>query len=731
MLSYSIIMLNTDQHNPQVKHKMTLEQFIRNNRGTNGGADYPRETLEAIFHEIRGNEIKLADELVAVRAGFDSARWGDMARVSEKHPDAGRMLSTSSVPVEEAMLYDEDLFQVAWSPAISATCVVFDFPVEEAALKEALDGFLGVARIAGHRGMTTVMDQLVTTLCAYAMPANAGVSTSSSTTSSSSGAVGVSQKPSVLFGEDDRKRTALVTVFTIATRWGDCIRAGWCPLVDVVLRLHKLDLLSGKVRAGLDVDNADGGPMLSLQADADGKLVSFREFHKAHREAAAKLSKKTSQAGSSILRGFSQLLSLDDSTWGGGGHATPPPLTAEEQSSEDRATRCVEKCGVDAVFAHAQYLGDESLGCLARALTWAAGPAGAAGAAAAQAAAAAAAAKTGNGGDGGAGQGQGCVTQETNMSPLKPLSSPKGVRDASAAVAAAVADEDGAAFCLDVLVAVTLRNPTRCRLLLPHTYGYLRAIVQSAKHPSSLVERAVFELLRLCRQMLPALVGGGCGPNASSSSPSDSALADDLLDALRLTFALEPNVADGMITRIAFELKRLVETAVAPGNRGHGDLIRTAKGWDTVCKLAMASARHPDASKFGFEALSLIVQGGESKLSHTRPWNVRACLEATSAFVDARQGGDERSIAALGLIGIASDAIGTWCAGEDGGAVAVAAFAAAGGDPATGDPASALALLRKEMLSGPWSDITSYLRRYVEARFPNPGNTYVLPLTRL
>jgi hypothetical protein len=40
-------------------------------------------------------------------------------------------------------------------------------------------------------------------------------------------------------------------------------------------------------------------------------------------------------------------------------------------------------------------------------------------------------------------------------------------------------------------------------------------------------------------------------------------------------------------------------------------------------------------------------------------------------------------------------------------------------------------LLRKEMLSGPWSDITSYLRRYVEARFPNPGNTYVLPLTRL
>ena len=49
VLSYSIIMLNTDQHNAQVKNKMTLEQFIRNNRGTNGGNDWPAEVLVNIF----------------------------------------------------------------------------------------------------------------------------------------------------------------------------------------------------------------------------------------------------------------------------------------------------------------------------------------------------------------------------------------------------------------------------------------------------------------------------------------------------------------------------------------------------------------------------------------------------------------------------------------------------------------------------------------------------------
>jgi len=35
---------------------------------------------------------------------------------------------------------------------------------------------------------------------------------------------------------------------------------------------------------------------------------------------------------------------------------------------------------------------------------------------------------------------------------------------------------------------------------------------------------------------------------------------------------------------------------------------------------------------------------------HMRPWNIRACIEAATAFVDAQQGGEERSMAALNLL---------------------------------------------------------------------------------
>lgn len=38
-------MLNTSLHNPSVKDKPTVEQFISMNRGINDGGDLPRELL--------------------------------------------------------------------------------------------------------------------------------------------------------------------------------------------------------------------------------------------------------------------------------------------------------------------------------------------------------------------------------------------------------------------------------------------------------------------------------------------------------------------------------------------------------------------------------------------------------------------------------------------------------------------------------------------------------------
>lgn len=62
VLAYSVIMLNTDQHSAQVKKRMTVEDFIKNNRGINDNADLPDEYLQGIFDEIAHNEIVLDTE---------------------------------------------------------------------------------------------------------------------------------------------------------------------------------------------------------------------------------------------------------------------------------------------------------------------------------------------------------------------------------------------------------------------------------------------------------------------------------------------------------------------------------------------------------------------------------------------------------------------------------------------------------------------------------------------
>ena len=64
ILAFSIIMLNTDLHNPAIKEerRMTREGFIRNNRGICDGQDLPDELLLGIFDRIKSNPISLKED---------------------------------------------------------------------------------------------------------------------------------------------------------------------------------------------------------------------------------------------------------------------------------------------------------------------------------------------------------------------------------------------------------------------------------------------------------------------------------------------------------------------------------------------------------------------------------------------------------------------------------------------------------------------------------------------
>ena len=76
ILSFSIIMLNTDLHNPSIKEerKMTKEGFIRNNRGICDGQDLPKDMLLDIFDRIKENPISLKEDDDARERAADPAK---------------------------------------------------------------------------------------------------------------------------------------------------------------------------------------------------------------------------------------------------------------------------------------------------------------------------------------------------------------------------------------------------------------------------------------------------------------------------------------------------------------------------------------------------------------------------------------------------------------------------------------------------------------------------------
>ena len=108
LLTFSIIMLQTDRHNPNIREdrKMTLEQFIRNN--TNYGSDIsqtkplPREFLEYIFHDICEHPIRTEKNDYTSVMRIET--WEELQLSVAALPGLSFIVSTSySIPQLEAL----------------------------------------------------------------------------------------------------------------------------------------------------------------------------------------------------------------------------------------------------------------------------------------------------------------------------------------------------------------------------------------------------------------------------------------------------------------------------------------------------------------------------------------------------------------------------------------------------------------------------------------------------
>lgn len=121
VLSYSVIMLNTDQHNPTIKKRMSVDDFIRNNRGIDDGRDIDRSFLEELYTRIKTNQIMMRHTMME-----SSQEEGEQASASNNPFDAdavmqnifalfGRTKELKVEPSEEQIAQLSNFLKVCYS----------------------------------------------------------------------------------------------------------------------------------------------------------------------------------------------------------------------------------------------------------------------------------------------------------------------------------------------------------------------------------------------------------------------------------------------------------------------------------------------------------------------------------------------------------------------------------------------------------------------------------------
>ncbi|TNN16797.1 Golgi-specific brefeldin A-resistance guanine nucleotide exchange factor 1 [Schistosoma japonicum] len=224
-LAYAILILNTDQHNPNSKRQnapMRFEDFKKNLNGMNGNGDFDAKLLESIYNNIHNHEIVMPIEQTGlVRENY---LWKCLLRRSSTKQAVFIHTQTGAL--------DADLFELIWGPTVSALSFIFDKTNDSEVKSKAVDGFNRCAAIAAYYGMSDVLDNLVISLCKFTTLLTANENPTSLP---------------IMLGRNTKACLALHLVFIIASRHADILRYGWHSLLDCLLQLFRANLLPNEL----------------------------------------------------------------------------------------------------------------------------------------------------------------------------------------------------------------------------------------------------------------------------------------------------------------------------------------------------------------------------------------------------------------------------------------------------------------------------------------------------
>ncbi|KAK8729377.1 hypothetical protein OTU49_008796 [Cherax quadricarinatus] len=260
VLAYSIIMLTTDLHSVQVKHKMTKEQYIKMNRGINDSKDLPEEYLSSIYDEIAGNEIKMK---------ATSTKLGKQAVANEKKRKSLFNLEMETISITAKSLMEaashvdatftlathvehvRPMFKMAWTPFLAAFSVGLQDCDDAEVASLCLDGLRCAIRITCIFCMTLERDAFVQCLARFTLlTAN-----------------------SPLTEMKAKNVDCIKTLITVAHTDGNYLGKSWLEILKCISQLELAQLIGTGVKPQYIKDSG-----LKMPHETSNFLDAFPEF---------------------------------------------------------------------------------------------------------------------------------------------------------------------------------------------------------------------------------------------------------------------------------------------------------------------------------------------------------------------------------------------------------------------------------------------------------------------
>lgn len=246
ILAYSVIMLNTDQHNAQVKNRMTKADFLKNNRGIDSGANIPDEILGTIFDEILSNEIVMKDEKPIVKPaesapGPPELLFGKRAQLTGTGADVANANETMVIRLESILAemykikststndqyflakrheYLKGMYEITWMSILTG----LSSPLQELDTHEctqlSLEGFSHAIHISCSFEMALETKAFLSTLFKFTLLNNYAL-----------------MKPKNL--------AAVKTLIEISSHEGNRLQESWKEVIQCTSQLEKINILGG------------------------------------------------------------------------------------------------------------------------------------------------------------------------------------------------------------------------------------------------------------------------------------------------------------------------------------------------------------------------------------------------------------------------------------------------------------------------------------------------------